>query len=294
MDFQGGEQTLMPQASKSGRQGGRIAILPFAAAAVFLIVQIFPLAWIILVSLKTPSEIATGPTYTLPSHFDLSNYVRAFETSGLLTYILNSGIVAALTIGITVALAAPAAFAIEKLRFPGANFVLGLFLLGLMVPIFVSLLPIFQVFGWIGLRRTYWAVVLPQVAFNLPMAIYIYTGFMRNIPDALMEAAAIDGAGPLRIFFKIIVPLSMNATVTIAVFNFMFVWNEFVFANTFLTSARLKTLPIGLFDFVGQYGKQDLGATYAAIVVSVIPTLFLYAFLNRRVVEGMAAGAVKS
>jgi raffinose/stachyose/melibiose transport system permease protein len=163
-----------------------------------------------------------------------------------------------------------------------------------MVPIFVSLLPIFQVLGWLGLRRTYWSVVLPQVAFNLPMAIYIYTGFMRNIPDALIEAATIDGASPARVFWQIIVPLSMNATITIAVFNFMFVWNEFVFANTFLTTAKLRTLPIGLFDFVGQYGKQDLGATYAAIVVSVIPTLFLYAFLNRRVVEGMSAGAVKS
>ncbi len=284
----------MSSSQRVPRFGGVVAAFPFMAASFFLVIQLFPLIWIIMSSLKSPAEIATGPTYTLPSHLDFENYARAFMTSGLLRYIVNSAIAAALTIGLTIVLAAPAAFAIEKLRFPGARFVLGFFLLGLMVPIFVSLLPIFQVFGWLGLRRTFWSVVLPQVAFNLPMAIYIYTGFMRNIPDALIEAATIDGASPARVFWQIIVPLSMNATITIAVFNFMFVWNEFVFANTFLTTAKLKTLPIGLFDFVGQYGKQDLGATYAAIVVSVIPTLFLYAFLNRRVVEGMSAGALKS
>ena len=200
---------------------------------------------------------------------------------------------AAATIALTVTLAAPAAFAIEKLRFPGAQKVLAYFLMGLMIPVFVALLPTFLAFNVIGLRNTYWAVILPQVAFNLPVAIYVYTGFMRSIPDALLEAATIDGASTLRTFLSIVVPLSTNATITIAVFNFMFVWNEFVFANTFLTNAALKTLPVGLQDFVGQYGKTDLGATFAAIVVSIVPTVFLYLFLNRRVIDGMTAGATK-
>jgi raffinose/stachyose/melibiose transport system permease protein len=195
---------------------------------------------------------------------------------------------------LTVVLAAPAAFAIEKLRFAGSQKVLSYFLLGLMIPVFVSLLPMFQAFNALGLRNTYWAVVLPQVAFNLPMAIYVYRGFMRNIPDALLEPAATDGAGPFRVFISIVAPLSVNATVTIAVFNFMFVWNEFVFANTFLTSDPVRTLPVGLNDFVGQYGKVDYGASYAAIVVSIVPTVLLYLFLNRRVIDGLTAGAVKS
>jgi len=202
-------------------------------------------------------------------------------------------VVAALTYRLTEVLAAPAALAIEKLRFRGSQQVLTYFLLGLMIPVFVALLPMFQAFNAIGLRNTYWAVVLPQVGFNLPMAIYIYTGFMRNIPDALLEAASIDGAGTFKIFTKIILPLSMNATITIVLFNFMFVWNEFVFANTFLTDATTKTLPVGLNDFVGQYGRRDFGATYAAIVVSIIPTVFLYLFLNRRIIDGMTAGAVR-
>ena len=275
------------------RAPGALRLLPWLAVGFFLVVQLFPLVFVVIASLKTPAELAAAPMYTLPAAIDFGNYVRAFATSPLLHYIGNSALVAVLTILLTVALAAPAAFAIEKLRFPGAQKVLAYFLLGLMIPVFVALLPTFLGFNAIGLRNTYWALILPQVAFNLPMAIYIYTGFMRGIPDTLIEAATIDGATTLRIFWSVILPLSTNATVTIAVFNFMFAWNEFVFANTLLSDKALKTLPVGLQDFVGQYGKTDLGATFAAIVVSIVPTVLIYLFLNRRVIDGMTAGATK-
>jgi raffinose/stachyose/melibiose transport system permease protein len=190
-------------------------------------------------------------------------------------------------------MAAPAAYAIEKLRFAGSRIVLSYFLLGLMIPIFVSLLPIFQSLGFLGLRNSYWAVVLPQVGFQLPVAIYLYTSFFRSIPNELLEAASIDGAGVFRTFWSVAVPLSINATITIVVYNFIFIWNEFVFANTFLTSDALKTLPVGLNDFVSDMGRRDYGATYAAIVVSILPTIALYLFLNRRIIDSMTAGAVR-
>jgi len=145
----------------------------------------------------------------------------------------------------------------------------------------------------VGLRDNLWAVIIPQIGFNLPICIYLYTTFMRYIPDSLIEAARIDGASTFRIFTRIVFPLSINTTVTIVTFNFVFVWNEFVFANTFLISSSNKTLPIGLNDYVGMFGKTDFGATYAAIVVSLLPTLILYFILNRQVINGMAAGAVR-
>jgi raffinose/stachyose/melibiose transport system permease protein len=153
---------------------------------------------------QTPEELSNAPTYALPEGLYWGNYVRALINSKLLLYILNSFIVAALTIGLTVILAAPAAFAIEKLRFAGSQQVLTYFLLGLMIPAFVALPPMFQAFDATGLRNIFWAVVLPQVGFNLPIAIYIYTGFMRHIPDALLEAASIDGASTFKIFTKIV------------------------------------------------------------------------------------------
>lgn len=270
------------------------AWLPALLVAVFLVIQVFPVVWVISASLQTPETLARGPSSRLiPDGLYFGNYVRAFETSPLLQYLLNSTIVAVLTIGITIVLAAPAAYAIEKIRFAGSRLVLNYLLLGLMIPVFVSLLPIFQSLGYLGLRNTYWAVVLPQVGFQLPVAVYLYTSFYKSIPNELLEAASIDGAGVFRTFWSVAVPLSINATVTIVVYNFIFVWNEFVFANTFLTNDAVKTLPVGLNDFVSDMGRRDYGATYAAIVVSVLPTVALYLFLNRRVIDSMTAGAVR-
>ncbi|KFI40711.1 putative sugar ABC transporter [Bifidobacterium actinocoloniiforme DSM 22766] len=116
---------------------------------------------------------------------------------------------------------------------------------------------------------------------------------MKEIPDSLLEAARIDGAGTWQVFSRIVMPLSRNTTVTVATYNFVFIWNEFVFANTLMVQSDMKTLPIGLNDFVGMYGQTDLGATYSAIVVSMVPMLILYFFLNRQVISGMVAGAVR-
>ena len=267
--------------------------LVYAIIAVFLVVQVYPIAWVVLSSFKTRDELAAQAPFSLPGSLFFGNYVAAFEQADLGRYLLNSTIVVILTIGLTIAVGAPAAFAIEKLRFRGAKIVLGYFLLGIMIPVFVSLLPMFQIFNELGLRNTYWALILPQVGFNLPICIFLYTGFMRYIPDSLMEAAKLDGAGTFRIFARVVFPLSVNTTITIIIFNFIFVWNEFVFANTFMNSAEMKTLPVGLNDYVGLYGKTDFGATYAAIVIAILPTLILYFVLSRRVIEGMAAGAVR-
>jgi raffinose/stachyose/melibiose transport system permease protein len=268
--------------------------LPYIFIAFFLVIQLFPLIWVLSASLQTPETLAAGPSNRLiPESFYLGNYIRAFSTSPLLRYVFNSTVVAVLTIGITVVLAAPAAYAIEKLRFAGSQIVLSYFLLGLMIPVFVSLLPIFQSLSFMGLRNTYWAVVIPQVGYQLPVAIYLYASFYKGIPNEILESASMDGAGVFRAFLYVVVPLSINATVTIIVYNFIFVWNEFVFANTFLTTTAIKTLPVGLNDFVHEMGRRDYGATYAAIVVSVIPTVVLYLFLNRRVIDSMTAGSVR-
>lgn len=259
----------------------------------FLIGQILPLAWALMASFKSPADLAQNPSYALPVELYFGNYIRVLTDSNLPLYFLNSTIVAVLTIGITVILGAPAAFAIEKLSWKRGQAVMAYFLVGIMIPIFVALLPMFQAYNAVGLRNTFWAVVIPQVGFNLPICIYLYGGFMRYVPNSLLEAAQLDGAGPWRVFSSLIFPLARNTTITVITFNFIFVWNEFVFANTFLTNDALKTLPVGLNDFVGTYGARDWGATFAAIVISLLPTLILYFFLNKQVIEGMAAGAVR-
>lgn len=274
------------------RQKATRAFTATAAGGVLLLL-VYPIAWVILSSLKTPEELASSPPYALPGSFYLGNYFDAFAQADLARYLFNSTIVAFITIALTIAIGAPAAFAIAKLNFRGSRVLLGYLLLGIMIPVFVSLLPMFQMFQAAGLRNTFWAVVIPQVGFNLPVCVYLYVGFMKYIPNSLLEAARLDGAGTIRTFLRVVMPLSLNTTVTIIIFNFVFVWNEFVFANTFLSSSQMKTLPIGLNDYVGEYGAVSFGPTFAAIVVAVLPTLVLYFFLNRRVIEGMAAGSVR-
>lgn len=268
-------------------------LLAYSVVGAVLVVQLYPIVWVVAASLKTPEELANSAPFSMPTSFYIGNYIGAFRQSNLLRYLFNSTVVAVLTISITIGLGAPAAYSIEKIRFCGSKIILGYFLIGIMIPIFVTLLPMFQMFNGAGLRNTYWALILPQVAFGLPLCIYLYTGFMRQIPDALLESASIDGASDFRIFVTIVMPLCGNVTVTIITLSFLSVWNEFVFANTFMTDASMKTLPIGLNDFVGSYGKTDFGLTYAAIMVSILPTIILYFFLNKRVISGVAAGAIK-
>lgn len=265
----------------------------YVILATIVVIQVYPIFWVITSSFKTKAEMMGAAPYSLPSSFYLGNYVSMFENSNIPTYFMNSVVVAVLTLLFTVLIGAPAAFAIEKMKFRAGGKVLAFFLLGIMIPIFVALLPMFQIYNSLGLRNTYLSLILPQVGFNLPICIYLYTGFMKYVPNALIEAAYLEGAGSFKIFSSLMLPMSKNTTITIITFNFIFIWNEFIFANTFMTSSRMKTLPLGLNDFVGLYGFTDWGATYAAITVTILPTLLLYFILNKNVIEGMAAGAVK-
>jgi len=162
-----------------------------------------------------------------------------------------------------------------------------------MIPIFVSLIPLFRIYNMAGLINTHWALILPKFGFSLPVTLYLFIAFLTQIPNSLIESAYIDGAGSFRIYLSIILPLSRNTIVTVAIYQFVNIWNEFTFANTFLNSTRMKTLPVGLNDFVNSYGLRDWGLTFAAVAVTILPTLIVFFILNKQVMSGMTAGAVK-
>lgn len=258
-----------------------------------VIATCYPVFWVLTQSLKTAEELSHNPPYSLPESLFLGNYIKAFTASKLMRYFSNSTIVAISVLLLLVTLGAPAAFAISKIRFRMAERMMSFFLLGMMIPLFICLIPMFQIYNYLNLRNTYLSLILPQVGFGLPMCIYLYTSFMRYVPNSLVEAAMIDGASSWQVFIRVIFPMAKNSTITILIFNFVSVWNEFTYANTFMTKGDMKTLPVGLNDFLGEMGSRDWGATFAAIIVAVLPTLIIYFFLNKSVMEGMAAGAVK-
>lgn len=260
---------------------------------VILVIQIYPMFWVLTSSFKTAEDVAYNAPYTMPTGFYLGNYCKALFRSNLTRYFLNSVIVASGVLFGIVALGAPAAYAISKIKFKHSERLLTYFLLGMMIPIFACLVPMFQIYNAVGLRNTYLSLILPQIGFSLPMCIYLYTGFMKFVPDSLIEAASMDGATSFQVFLRIMFPMAKNSTITIIIYNFVSIWNEFTYANTFMTKNVMKTLPVGLNDFVGEMGRRDWGATFAAIVLAILPTLVIYFILNKNVMEGMAAGAVK-
>ena len=270
-----------------------LRILFYIFLIVVLVIQTYPMFWVLMSSFKTKDDMAFLEAYSMPSSLYLGNYITALFESNLIRYFLNSVIVAVGTLVGIVILSAPAAYAISKIQFKQNERLLSFFLLGMMIPIFACLIPMFQIYNAVGLRNTYLYLILPQIGFSLPMAIYLYTGFMKFVPNSLLEAATIDGANSFQIFSKIMFPMAKNSTITIIIYNFVNIWNEFTYANTFMTKGIMKTLPVGLNDFVGEMGRRDWGGTFAAIVLAILPTLIIYFILNKNVMEGMAAGAIK-
>ncbi len=256
------------------------------------LLQVYPIIWVALSSLKDAQELAAS-SVSFPHSFYLGNYKQVFSGTMIHRAYLNSIIVAILTLMLDVALACPFAYALCKLKWKAGERVFNIILLGMMIPSFVCLIPMFRIYIKLNLRNTYLSLILPQIGFGLPLSIYMYRSFMSYVPNSLLDAADIDGATSLQKFTRIVVPMVKNATVTILTFKYIYVWNEFTYANTFISSREMKTLPISLKDFVGEYGLVDWGPTYAAIVLVIAPTLIIYFVLSKNVIEGMALGGVK-
>lgn len=270
----------------------KMAVIFYIILITVALIQIYPFFWVVTSSFKPASDLAK-PAYLLPTEIDLSHYVKALS-GRLPRYFINSVVIAVCVLIGLVGIGSPAGFALSKMRFKYAEQVTSFFLFGMMIPSFACLVPMFRMYNTLGLRNTYWALIIPQVGFGLPLCIFLYKSFMSRIPDDLTEAATIDGASNWYIFKGIVFPMSKNVTMTTLTYNFIGIWNEFTYANTFMSSNEMKTLPIGLNDFVGEMGMVDWGGTFAAITISILPTLILYVFLNKQMIAGMTAGAVKS
>ena len=258
-----------------------------------VIVQVYPLVWLFLTSFCTAADFTGGNAFALPSEWTLDNYARAFATGNLWLNMVNSLIV---TLGASVLIVVAgmmAAYALEVLGFRFSGLVKALFLLGIIVPVQIALVPLFIDYSQIGLLDTHMSMIIPLAAFALPMSIYLFSSFYEYIPREMYEAASIDGAGPYRIFGQITFPLSANTIITVVLVNSIFIWNDFIFANTFVLSDGLKTIPLGLQNYIGAMGNTDWTATFAAVCVTVTPLLLVFLVLNKAMINGLESGATK-
>jgi len=279
------------------RNTGKGRKIRLGSAALYTILTIisitclYPLVWLILNSFKTNSELFSNPWGITPSPV-FENYKTAWSAGKIGISFFNSVFVSLVSMVLTIIIASMAAFAITRLKWKLSGKVLGFLLLGVMIPIHSTLIPLFLMFNKVRLTNNYLALILPYVAFALPTSVFILTGFMSTIPGEVEEAFIIDGGSMAGVFWKVIFPLSKSAIATISIFNFVSMWNELMFALIFMSDPAKMTLPVSLTRFKGQY-STNWTVQLAAIVIMVIPSVLVYLFLSDRIIESMTIGAVK-
>lgn len=273
------------------RKSGLFQFFAYTFLSLLAIINIVPLFWMVVNSFKKEQEYAANP-FSLPTSLQFSNYSQAWKVANMDVYFLNSIIVTFVALIITVLLGALAAYFLSRFQFKWRGLIYSLFLLGMLVPIHAILIPIFLIMQKLHLIDTYWSLILPYTAFHLSLTVFILEGFMRGFPKDLEESGVVDGAGVYRIFWSIILPITRPALATVIILNFIYNWNEYLFALVLISSTALKTLPLGLANFVG-VETASLTLQMSALTIALIPIIIFYLLLQKQLVSGMTAGAVK-
>jgi len=262
------------------------------ANIVVILLVLIPVVWIASLSFKDPSTI-TNPTF-FPKQWTWSNYKGIFTSSEFTRPLLNSIGIGLIATFISVVLASLAAYAVARLAFPGKRALIGLSLLIAMFPLISLATPLFNIERQLGIFNTWIGLIIPYIAFGLPLGIYTLSAFFREIPWELEKAAKMDGATPFQAFVRVIAPLAAPGMVTTAILVFLFCWNEFLLAFTLTSTIAARTAPAALAFFTGssQFAVPT-GSISAAAVVITIPIIIFVLLFQRRIVAGLTSGAVK-
>jgi raffinose/stachyose/melibiose transport system permease protein len=268
--------------------------LPITVVVLLIVIlALYPVLWIFMSSLKTNLEFTTNPMWALPQGFEWQNYVQAWTRGHMSTYFVNSLLAVIPSLVIVILLGVSTAFGIEIMQWRYKDATALMFLVGIMVPIQLVLLPLFTSFFKLGLLDTRLALILVYVTFGLPLTVFFLTGYFKTFSREVIEAAIVDGASIYQVFFRVALPMVTNAVVTVALVQFFFMWNDLLVSLTFINNPNLRTVQSGLLSFVGEFGQREWGPTFASVALSVTPTVIVYLLLNQMVMKGMAAGAVK-
>ena len=262
------------------------------ANAFTVVIVAIPVLWLLSLSFKTPAAITNASFW--PSQWTWGNYSGILTTQQFIRPLLNSIGIGLISTFIAVILASMAAYAVARLAFPGKKLLIGMSLLIALFPPISLVTPLFNIERALGLFNTWPGLIIPYVAFGLPLGIYILSAFFREIPWELEKAAKMDGATPFQAFTKVIAPLAAPGMVTTAILVFLFCWNEFLFAISFTSTIASRTAPAALAFFSGSSQfTSPIGPISAAAVVITIPIIIFVLFFQRRIVAGLTSGAVK-
>jgi multiple sugar transport system permease protein len=268
---------------------GRLRLI---AAAIVVVNGFFPAVWILLTSVKPELELVRKPITYLPHEFTLDNYVQVFRQQPLGLYLANSVIVASASTVVTLVVSACAAYAIARLRLRYRDLILSAIIASSTFPLVTLLVPIFQTMRAVGLLNTYPALILPYVVLSLPVCTLVLVSFFQSIPRDLENAAMIDGATRFGAMWRIVVPLAAPGVFTAGILAFVNSWDEFLLALSLNSAARMRTLPVGIALYQGEF-TFPWHIIAAALVVAIVPIAVLIALFQERVVGGLTTGGMK-
>ncbi|HIQ96017.1 MAG TPA: carbohydrate ABC transporter permease [Candidatus Limivivens merdigallinarum] len=291
--------------NKKGQSSSRVAkVFIYLVLAVLAITILVPVAWVFVASIKENSEFYGNP-WTLPKGFHFQNFIDAWQTADMGSFVLNSVLVTALGIALLIIIALPAAYVLARFSFKGRKLWSTLFMAGLFINVNYIVVPIFlmlnngdsflrRVFGSPFFLNNLFILALVYASTALPFTIYLLSGYFKSLAKDYEEAAYVDGAGYFRTMVQVIMPMAKPSIVTVVLFNFLAFWNEYIISMTLLTKPELKTLPVGLMNLMAaQKSAVQYGQMYAGLVIVMIPTLILYICVQKKLTQGMTLGGLK-
>jgi multiple sugar transport system permease protein len=285
----------MAAATTKGGATGRSslnAVLFYVFLVIFVLVSVLPLIWVFKMSIVTKTELFATPPTILPRNPTGAEYVQVFGDPRFQHALINSAIISGVTTVVCLFFGSTAAYAIARLKFRFRTSVMTLILALSFFPQVAIIAPLFVQYSKVGIINTYWAAIISDTAFALPLTVWLLVAFFKELPADLEEAARVDGATTIQAFRKVIVPLAAPGVFTTAILTFIFAWNEYLFANTFLFDESTQPVTVVIPNFATIY-TVDYGAQAAAAVVVTVPLVILVLIFQRRIVSGLTAGAVK-
>ncbi len=276
----------------TGRPSTAFLVIRTVLLGLWLVITLFPMYWILVSSLKDPGAIAAYPLRYLPDPISFVNYQGLFERAQFGTYLANSFLVAASSAAVATMIALLSGYVLARFEFRTKAAVLVAFLVTQMVPAFIALGPLYQMLVTMGLVDSRYGLALVYVAMCIPFSSVMLRGFFDNVPDALEEAAMVDGCTRFTALFRVIVPVMTPGIIATFIFNFVNCWNELFLSVLLINTDDLKTVPTALNGFISSF-NIEWGPMSAAAVLTILPTMVIFAFASRYIVAGLTSGAVK-
>jgi N-acetylglucosamine transport system permease protein len=271
-----------------------LSVIAYLPVGIWVLFTFMVVGWVFLASLSTSTEIYSAHMFKFQSGFHFENYVKAWNTQRLSVFFMNSLLYTVVACTAIVLISSPAAYTLSRYRFPGNTIIQNMFAAALGIPVIMIVMPLFGIASVFRITNNRWVLMFLYIGMYVPFGVFFMLAFFRNLSFTYEEAAAIDGCSPVKTFWKIMLPLAQPGLVTLTVFNFITIWNEFFISLIFANRPNVRPVAIGLYNLIQSMRyTSDWGGLFASVVIVFLPTFVLYLFLSDKIIKGVTAGAIK-